>query len=309
MADTPPPLVIYHKNCVDGFAAAWVANEYFKTQGIDAEFLAASYGDKPPVHLPLRNVFIVDFSYPAEALEQMGDVNNVVIVLDHHKTAAEALAKFAPPPSIGHYELIHAGTHSAGQDRFPEPIYAEFDMHRSGAGITWDYFFPAMPRPSLVDFVEDRDLWKFSLTDTRALHAALASYPMLFDVWTDLAAKMESPYRRAFLVGEGTAIDRRHLQMCNETIISGARRMVIGGHAVPVCNAPFPFASDIGHLMCKGQPFAATYFDLANGRRQFSLRSTNAGLDVSVIAKSYGGGGHRNAAGFTADGNWQGDEQ
>ena len=37
------------------------------------------------------------------------------------------------------------------------------------------------------------------------------------------------------------------------------------------------------------------------------LRSTDDGLDVSEIAKQYGGGGHRNAAGFRMDSGWEGE--
>jgi phosphoesterase RecJ-like protein len=38
-----------------------------------------------------------------------------------------------------------------------------------------------------------------------------------------------------------------------------------------------------------------------DGRRKVSLRATNGMVDVSVIARGFGGGGHRQAAGFTTD--------
>ena len=37
------------------------------------------------------------------------------------------------------------------------------------------------------------------------------------------------------------------------------------------------------------------------GRRKVSLRATNGLVDVSAIARGFGGGGHRQAAGFTTD--------
>lgn len=73
--------------------------------------------------------------------------------------------------------------------------------------------------------------------------------------------------------------------------------MVIGGFDVPVANLPYTLSSDAGHEMAKGQPFAACYWDTPDGR-VFSLRSAPDGQDVSAIAKQYGGGGHRAAAGF-----------
>jgi len=42
----------------------------------------------------------------------------------------------------------------------------------------------------------------------------------------------------------------------------------------------------------------------ANGRgiqRKVSLRATDNEIDVSAIARLYGGGGHRRAAGFTSE--------
>jgi len=73
--------------------------------------------------------------------------------------------------------------------------------------------------------------------------------------------------------------------------------MEIGGHCVPVANLPYTLVSDAGHLLAKGAPFAACYWDTPEGR-VFSLRSTDEGLDVSAIAKQYGGGGHIHASGF-----------
>jgi nanoRNase/pAp phosphatase (c-di-AMP/oligoRNAs hydrolase) len=58
--------------------------------------------------------------------------------------------------------------------------------------------------------------------------------------------------------------------------------------------------------MAAGEPFAACYWDTPDGR-VFSLRSREDGVDVSAIAKRYGGGGHRNASGFRMPIGWEGD--
>src|SRR3990167_6908610 len=79
--------------------------------------------------------------------------------------------------------------------------------------------------------------------------------------------------------------------------LPGARRMVIGGHDVPIANLPYTLSSDAGHKLAQGEPFAACYYDTPGGRC-FSLRSTDTGKDVSEVAKCYGGGGHARAAGF-----------
>lgn len=56
--------------------------------------------------------------------------------------------------------------------------------------------------------------------------------------------------------------------------------------------------SEIGEELAKNRPFSVTYRDRKDGKREYSLRSRDGGLDVSVIAKQFGGGGHPQAAGF-----------
>ncbi len=85
-----------------------------------------------------------------------------------------------------------------------------------------------------------------------------------------------------------------------EMISIGMHALIVGGHEVPVLNAPYFHSSEAGHIMAAGKPFAACYY-FANNKWNFSLRSNDAGVDVGAIAKMYGGGGHRNAAGFAID--------
>ena len=68
-------------------------------------------------------------------------------------------------------------------------------------------------------------------------------------------------------------------------------------HNTPPVNATVLF-SDIAGELAKDRPFGACYFDRGDGKRQWSLRSRDGGIDVAEVAKANGGGGHRNAAGF-----------
>lgn len=287
------PLCIYHGNCFDGFTAAWAVWRRF---GDKFDYLPATYGDAPP-DVTDRHVFLVDFSYKRDVLMAMAATAASVIVLDHHKTAAEDLAGFELPPILSPcmYEGDTVRAWSFG-DRLPRVL---FDMTRSGAGIAWDYFHRdihddlALDRPKIIWHVEDRDLWKFDIPFTREVHAGMSAYPFEFSAWDEIAIKCEN----GSLVGEGGAIDRKHLRDIDTLIKAQAFRMSIGGYEVPVCNLPVTMCSDAGNIMARGEPFAATYYDNADFRC-FSLRSSDAGMDVSEIAKQYGGGGHRNAAGF-----------
>lgn len=260
------PLCIYHGNCADGFTAAWVANREFEGE---IELFAGTYQAEPP-DVTDREVFLVDFSYKRPVLEAMREKAKRIVVLDHHKTAEADLRDL---PGI---ETV-------------------FDMNRSSARIAWDYWNQGcnIP-PATLLHVEDRDLWRFAIPGTREVQANIFSHPYDLKVWDELMAA--DPQQ---LIEEGRAIERKHFKDVNELIEVVTRRMVIGGHNVPIANLPYIHVSDAAHaLAARGEPFAGCYWDTPKGR-VFGLRSTDAGVDVSEIAKQYGGGGHRNAAGFT----------
>lgn len=290
-------MCIYHGNCADGFGAAWVVR---KALGSDVEFVAGIYGQEPP-DVAGKDVVIVDFSYKYDILAALARKANSVIVLDHHKSAAEDLARF---------ESFHAGVeedtrrddgatllgwktaHVMANSQNGPTIACCFDMNRSGAMLAWDHYFPNQEPPQLLRHIEDRDLWLFKLEGTREIQANLFSYPYDFEVWDQLMAADVLT-----LVSDGAAIERKHHKDVAELVGVTKRRLKIGGFDVPVASLPYTLTSDAGHLMAQGEPFAACYWDTPTGR-VFSLRSTDEGIDVSEIASQYGGGGHRNASGF-----------
>ena len=153
-------MVLYHAECVDGFTAAWVARGLYLER--DVEYIPVKYFEPPP-DVTGKEVLILDFSYPRGVLEEMYAKAAKLLVLDHHATAQEALAGLP---------------------------YAEFDMERSGAGMTWDRLYASsrgVKRKWLVDYVEDRDLWRFKLPGSKEVSAYLSSQPMTFESWSRIS--------------------------------------------------------------------------------------------------------------------------
>jgi len=270
-------LCIYHGNCADGFGAAWVVRKSLCGYE-DVDFFAGFYGKEPP-DVTEREVIMVDFSYKRPVLLEMAKKAKHILILDHHKTAQADLVDL------------------------PDNVTCIFDMERSGAMIAWNYFFPNTEPPKLIKHIQDRDLWLFKLEGTREIQATVFSYPYDFEIWDGLM-KTDSDT----LIVEGLAIERKHHKDIAELVGVSKRRMTIGGYDVPVANLPYTLSSDAGHLMGKGEPFAACYMDDPTGRT-FSLRSAEDGIDVSEIAKKFGGGGHKHAAGFKVAIGWEGDTQ
>jgi len=265
-----PDICIYHGNCADGFGAAYAVWRRF---GDAVEYVAGTYGMTPP-DVTGKAVLLVDFSFKREVVEEMLKTAAAIFIIDHHKTAIEDLQ----PLLSGDTSYV---------------IDAVFNNDKSGAMLAWEYYHSEEP-PALIRHIQDRDLWKFELEGTREIQAALFSYPYDFEVWDGLMCRSTKELRQ-----DGSAIERKHFKDIEELLKVCQRRMIIGGVDVPVANLPYTMSSDAGHIMAKGEPFAACYYDTPAGRC-FSLRSGPDGMDVSAIAKMYpGGGGHKHAAGFT----------
>lgn len=263
-------LVIYHAKCYDGFTAAWIARQVMP----DCELFEGVYGQEPPyLKAQERHTYILDFSYPREQMERLNQYGGAIgslTVLDHHKTAE---------------------ANCQGLD------FCEFDMERSGAGMTWDYFHPGEERPWLVDRVEDRDLWRFLYDDTVLAHAYLTSVPMTLESWDAVMSMPEMIVRN-----EGRAI-RRSIDMYCEKAAQEAREVRIGAALVAAVNVPYQNASEMADVLLRVHPaahYSMGFFQRADGRWQYSLRS-RSDFDVSEVAKGYGGGGHAQAAGFETD--------
>lgn len=279
------PLIIYHANCIDGFCAAWVAHKLF---GEEAEYHAASYGDPSP-NVADRVVYILDFSYPPDQLRDLAEMAKAIVLLDHHKTAAEALRDFYHPD-----------------------VQVTFDMERSGAGLAWDTFFPGAPRPWIVSYAEDRDLWRFRLPHSQERNAFIGAASFDWASWDALDA---TNLDDATAYGEWLLRQKRQYVT---SVAKAARLVMFEGQEALMVNAPYVNISEVlNHLalqqVARGVPgLAIGWHQRADGRHAYSLRSVAGGgtaptgeqlpeIDVSELARRYGGGGHKNASGFMRD--------
>lgn len=306
MTDPKHPLCIYHGNCADGFTAAWVVWRYFNKHHAGAvDFWPGIYGEDPP-DCSDRDVILVDFSYKRPVLDEMFRRVNSMLILDHHKTAQADLADYLAPYGGAGWKRHLDNVYQDTCEGCPQP-YALFDMDRSGAQVAWDFFFGGA-RPKLVDYVGDRDLWRFEMIFSREINAYIFAYAYDFKEWDMLAALLTSPESVVGVAERGKAIEKKHHKDVRELVDKFRRTMKIGGRDMPVANIPYTLTSDAGHLMAReDRGVAACYWDTPQGR-VFSLRSTESGPDVSEIAKLYGGGGHAKAAGFQRPLGWEGDE-
>ena len=286
------PLIVYHANCADGFGAAYAAWAHY---GSDATYLPAQYGEGSYLKVLQqesvtdREVHVLDFSFPKQDMIHLLSVASKVVWLDHHKTAFEM-----------NLDL-------------PYPHQCILDNDRSGALIAWEYYNPKSTVPMCIRYLDDYDRWQFKLPDTKAVSKALWSYtPWTFAQW---ATQMEGHTEQ--LAAEGWAILRAHVVNVN-AVVKGAARLCHILHIAKTgpehwqatfdvdakglsANCPPHLSSDVGHeLANQSGTFGLLWHINKDGKVLCSLRS-NGDYDVSAIAKAFGGGGHKNAAGFETD--------
>lgn len=305
--------ILYHGNCNDGFGAALVAWLYFGKQlDTGAVYLPVYYGQPVPQMQEGCDVFIVDFSYPAKDLLDLAAKQNKVVVLDHHATAQADLAPDKFPGAAVVDGVVHVNN-----------LAIQFDMSKSGAVLAWEYFFPGQEVPLLIQYIQDRDLWKFEMVNSRAVSAYLQTREMDFNVWERIMREITHTADQQEIFRAGAACLKLKEQMVDSMARNGfpmlfdmnvtpprivwstSPKCFDGQFIVPTANATC-FFSEVGERLLELHPeaqFAAYYLDRADGRRQWGLRS-RAEFDCSIIAKAFGGGGHKQAAGFTADMPW-----
>lgn len=264
--------VLYHNPCNDGFGAALSFYNRYKE---DAYYHPVEYGSPMPEIPDEAVVFIVDFSYPMNVIEALCRRVAYVTILDHHATAKEHFSEWLNDAS-----------------KMPRNLSPTFDMNHSGAMLAWKYLHPTLEPPMLLKYVEDRDLWRWNLPSSKEINAYIMSKPMTFDSWNNMVS--EDPAKMALT---GTVILSYENKQI-EILASRAYKGYLAGYEVPVVNTQ-TYISGVCHKLVEdtGAPFSVAWFAREDKRIQVSLRSIGD-FDVGAIAKRFGGGGHKNAAGF-----------
>ncbi|MDP3636191.1 MAG: DHHA1 domain-containing protein, partial [Azonexus sp.] len=236
--------------------------------------------------------------------------------IDHHVSARQLWADRLQVQETGH--AIY---------RDPLlPLSIIFNLEKSGARLAWEYFRPEQPTPLALQHIEDQDLWRFALPGSRAFCRALRLLTFDFIVWNELVAQtasIDAPRYREMLE-HGAAIES-YFKKETEAFAESSLRMPADLRGDPIdalqaqrhgqkiiidgelawqavrgiaVNANALFASELGHLLAEQSNTFGLIWQLSgDGEIKASLRS-KGDFDVAAIAARYGGGGHRNAAGF-----------
>ena len=260
-------IFLYHKNCDDGFGAAWAAWKKFGKHGI---YIASAPHEDPPAGLSGKNVYLMDLCYSADAIKKLLKITKSLTVIDHHFSSQKIV------------ELV------------PNRIFNGDSTH-SGSVLSWKYFHPNKKVPLLLLVVEDVDLWKWVISHSHELSASLRTYKRDFSTWSRLARGWENFSTRKKYTEEGSAI-RKEQRTQVKYAVDDAFLVNFYGHKTYVSNSSM-FVSEIGSELVKKLPPLGIIWSQRKDKIVVSLRS-NGKVDVSKLAKKFGGGGHKASAAF-----------
>ncbi|CAN4085407.1 unnamed protein product [Withania somnifera] len=310
------PAVLYHYPCPDGAFAALAAHLYFSSIGIAPLYFPNTvYSPLRVEDLPLNqidHVYLLDFVGPSGFVHQLKSKVDCVIVLDHHKTARE---------------LLGGGT------CVTENVSKVIDMDRSGATIAYDYFKEKLitgnnnkkaadsdaPKNGEYDrvrrlfkYIEDRDLWRWKLPESKAFSSGLDDHNIEYDVNLNPSLFQQLLALDIKSVVEQGKISLSHKQKLIGEVLEQSFEIALGAGAFGCCLAVnadslSELRSELGNQLAvkshnmKLRGIGAIVYkvpELVNNEiLKVSLRSIGD-EDTTSISQAFGGGGHRNASSF-----------
>lgn len=266
-------VIIYHGNCMDGKASAWVAWKKFSDEAIyvpvEDRKVLPDFLREDVDQIKNLEVYVIDFCYPKDVLLDLEKRVKKLVVLDHHISSKE------------------------NTESVREHVYSEI---HSGAMIAWKYFFADLSVPKIIQYVSDNDAHQHKLADRKNITAYIYSFhnSMSFEDFSYISERLENDFEACN--ERGVELARVRSIYIND-FINKAEELEFDGHKIYAVNAHKEFRGEVATALAeKTNTFGMVYY-YENGLWKVSLRSV-PDFDVSKIAEKYGGGGQKNSAAF-----------
>lgn len=265
-------LCIYH-NDLDGRASAAIVRRKLNHNIL---CIGMSYGDATPWDKieEVDRVVMVDFSLSKEDMDRLHQEKEFVWI-DHHQSA---LDKF------GHHALDWDGAR---------------DTSQAACVLTWRYYYPQKEVPQAIILIGDRDIWRWEEKHTGPFNEGIRqrdTHPENDSLWDPLLEDDEQLVRN--IIQEGEVLLESRLREIKRDVRSYGFELIFEGHRTLAINQRGN--GDIGaYIRELGYEIAYCYVDnLIEGELRTFVSLYADEVDVSQIARSFGGGGHPGASGF-----------
>lgn len=270
----------YHRADMDGKCSGALV----KMEHPDCEMIGINYGDSFPWETvkPNEDVYMVDFSLqPFEDMERLNAMCNLIWV-DHHITAIEESKK-----------------------RGFRAYIQSLDTNYAGCELTWSLLHPVDPFAPLIKKVAPHfvwllgryDVWDHSIPEILEFQSGLRSYgPMYPDDPTWKMLFEDSFVDQVIEIGK---IIIKHEKGQNEAYAkSCAYDVLFDSLRCVAINKGLANSLLFASVYDPAKHDAMLCYVWRKDKWTVSLYSSKPEVDVSVVCKARGGGGHKGAAGF-----------
>jgi oligoribonuclease NrnB/cAMP/cGMP phosphodiesterase (DHH superfamily) len=284
ITDEKHRVLIYYHDDNDGCCSAAVAGNCYDRNEFAIKFVAINYGKESWNEGEIsaaEKVWLLDFTS-----DKMDDFAKVcgpkLIWIDHHRTAME---KF---PDLWNSENI-PGIRS---------------IEKAACVLTWEYTHPGyVSPPEAVAYIGDKDIWKFEYSETRAFSSGFSLMVKtpddpLWDVLLGSSSEYEDAVYKMISIGE-LLLESQNYKL--QKAFDRGVDCLFHNWKARLVNTTGNI-SELGEFIyMKPEYDIAVMWQAVEDMVVFSLRSDSGNPDspnCAEIAQQYGGGGHKNAAGF-----------
>jgi len=166
-------IVLYHQGCPDGWCALAIADQWLSrnphrfTEIVYMPVLAGktafAVDQLIKENSPNTVIFSFDLSYFYGPAKKLLNYFPNARIYDHHTTTEDCFVK---PMTESKEDFERQQEIFAGRLLYDKTI--------SGAMLAWNCFYPHIPPPTLVKYIQDKDLYLFGLPNSREINAGLS---------------------------------------------------------------------------------------------------------------------------------------
>lgn len=296
---------IYHSIDLDGWMSAAIVKYLYSLSTLDTiDFIGYNYGDPIPNIDEYDNIIMCDISFPKEEMERLhrNTIGNLIWI-DHHISAIKSIDD----------------ERSLEEKALYGNIEGKRDPKFAACELTWNQFFPDKDIPEIVRLLgrydcfghkgtnEEQKVLEFQYGARECITNYEEAYKYLKEDISDMEdGVMLEDNTIGQILSNGKSIYQFLCTDAKQSYKNGFE-ILFRLEDVPkvyrfICINkerfnPINFGIDYHKEGYDG----CACFHYANGIWNFSLYNDNGEVDCSLIAKTFGGGGHKGAAGFRID--------
>lgn len=274
-------MICFHHSDMDGKCAGAVVYWFYKQRGEDVKCFSINHNEPVPFEKIDKGerVYVVDFSFNEENFNKLLTITDDVIWVDHHISAIE---KF--------------------KDTDVEKLKGIRRSGEAGCELAWKHFHGDSKNtrmPTMVKMLGRYDVWDFSVFNKEILNSLqeycktvnTEPFSKVWKKWLDLE------YSPKDEIKEGKTFLTYRDAVWGKFLNSWGFEVDFEGYKCIACNTASVSSEFFNTVKDKGYDILIPFiFDGKNWVA--SLYTLKKNVDCSKIATKYGGGGHKQAAGF-----------